>query len=149
MLKRTFKCYEKHNSRFALEHRYYWGVAIDNVTVININLAVGLSVDYSAHIGHHFMVSSGTRAQRVKKSLSEMGAPVFNGATSTFLAVALLGASQSYVFIAMFKQFFLTVLFGVMHGLVFLPTMLIYLGPPSQNGDGVSGAAVVEIMSKA
>ena len=71
------------------------------------------------------------------------------GATSTFLAVALLGASQSYVFIAMFKQFFLTVLFGVMHGLVFLPTMLIYLGPPSQNDDGVSGAAVVEIMSKA
>jgi Niemann-Pick C1 protein len=128
---------------------HFWGLAIDNVTVINANLAVGLSVDYAAHIGHHFMVSTGTRRERVRKSLSEMGAPVFNGAFSTFLAVSLLGVSQSYVFIAMFKQFFLTVIFGVMHGLIFLPIALLYLGPQSNydNDGSSSSSSAIEMSS--
>ena len=33
----------------------------------------------------------------------------------------------------MFKQFFLTIIFGVIHGLVFLPIMLVYFGPPEEN----------------
>lgn len=31
---------------------YALGIVIDSVSVINIVLAVGLSVDYSAHVGH-------------------------------------------------------------------------------------------------
>ena len=119
--------------------------------MINVNLAVGLSVDYAAHIGHHYMVSSGTRRERVRKSLSEMGAPVFNGACSTFLAVAFLSISQSYVFKAMFKQFFLTIIFGVIHGLVFLPIMLVYFGPPEENvavGGSTSKITPLEMINK-
>jgi Niemann-Pick C1 protein len=33
---------------------FAFGIVIDSVSVINIVLAVGLSVDYSAHIGHCF-----------------------------------------------------------------------------------------------
>lgn len=38
---------------------YAIGIVIDSVSVINVVLAVGLSIDYSAHIGHCFMVKGG------------------------------------------------------------------------------------------
>ena len=38
---------------------YAIGIVIDSVSVINVVLAVGLSVDYSAHIGHCFMAKGG------------------------------------------------------------------------------------------
>ena len=40
---------------------YFWGLTIDTVTTINLLIAIGLTVDYSAHIAHTFMTSVGTR----------------------------------------------------------------------------------------
>jgi predicted RND superfamily exporter protein len=75
---------------------YAIGLVIDSVGVINLVLAVGLSVDYSAHIGHCFMVKGGpSKDQRVIESLADIGASVVNGALSTFLAVAVLLFSTS------------------------------------------------------
>ena len=38
---------------------YALGIVIDSVSMINIVLAVGLSVDYSAHVGRCFMLKDG------------------------------------------------------------------------------------------
>merc|ERR1712232_1107558 len=109
---------------------YMLGVSIDNVSVINIVLAIGLSVDYSAHVGHCFMTKGGTdRNNRALESLADIGAAVLNGATSTFLAVVVLFFSSSYVFSVLSKQFALTVCLGSLHGLVLLPVLLSLLGP--------------------
>jgi len=106
------------------------GIVIDSVSVINIVLAVGLSVDYSAHIGHTFMMKGGDdRDRRALETLADMGAAVLCGATSTFLAVAVLLGSSSYVFKILSKQFALTVVLGVSHGLILLPVMLSLVGP--------------------
>ena len=105
-------------------------VVIDSVSVINIVLAVGLSVDYSAHIGHCFMVKGGAdKDQRVTESLADIGASVLNGAVSTFLAVVVLLFSSSYVFATLSTQFALTVAIGIAHGLLLLPVLLALLGP--------------------
>ena len=40
---------------------YFWGLTIDTVTTVNLLIAIGLTVDYSAHIAHTFMTSAGTR----------------------------------------------------------------------------------------
>lgn len=109
---------------------YALGLVIDSVSVINLVLAVGLSVDYSAHIGHSFMTKSGFRNQRALESLADMGAAVVNGALSTFLAVAVLLFSSSYVFRVLSIQFALTVGLGVVHGTVLLPVLLSVFGPP-------------------
>jgi len=108
---------------------YVCGIVIDSISVINIVLAVGLSVDYSAHVGHCFMVKSGSKNERVTEALADIGASVLNGAISTFLAVAVLLASTSYVFKTLSIQFALTVSLGVIHGLIFLPVILSILGP--------------------
>ena len=55
-----------------------------------------------------------------------MGPAVFNGGFSTFLAVALLITSKSFLFVTFFKIFFLVVGFGMYHGLVVLPVVLRY-----------------------
>lgn len=47
--------------------RYFWGLSIDTVAVINLVLAVGLSVDYAAHVAHSFMIKTGTRNERMVK----------------------------------------------------------------------------------
>jgi len=106
------------------------GIAIDSVSVINIVLAVGLSIDYSAHVGHCFMMKGGdNKDRRALESLADIGAAVLNGATSTFLAVVVLLFSKSYVFAILSQQFALTVALGVLHGLVLLPVLLSLLGP--------------------
>jgi len=110
---------------------YAIGTVIDSVSVINIVLAVGLSVDYSAHVGHCFMVKGGdSKDQRMTESLADIGAAVLSGALSTFLAVVVLLFSSSYVFQILSTQFALTVGLGLLHGLVLLPVLLSLLGPP-------------------
>lgn len=109
---------------------YFLDIAIDSVSVINIVLSVGLSIDYSAHVGHCFMMKGGdSKDRRVLESLSDIGAAVLSGAATTFLAVVVLLFSSSYVFATLSKQFALTVGFGVIHGLVLLPVLLSLLGP--------------------
>ena len=106
------------------------GLVIDSVSVINIVLAVGLSIDYSAHIGHCFMVKGGdNKDARATESLADIGASVLNGALSTFLAVAVLLFSKSYVFRTLAIQFALTVGLGILHGLILLPVLLSLFGP--------------------
>lgn len=108
---------------------HLWGLSINIVSFINLVIAIGLAVDYSAHIGHCFMTFVGDRNERVKATLVEMGNPVFSGGFSTFLAFILLAASKSYIFTTFFQIFFLVVIFGLFHGLVYLPVLLSWIGP--------------------
>lgn len=122
------------------------GIAIDSVSVINIVLAVGLSIDYSAHVGHCFMLKGGdNKNRRVLEALADIGAAVFSGALSTFLAVVVLLFSSSYVFVTLSKQFALTVGLGVIHGLVLLPVLLSLFGPkPFEAAEMPSGKSKVD-----
>ena len=110
-------------------YMHFWNLTIDTVSCINLIIAIGLCVDYSAHIVHRFLGETGSRNDRVMVTVQNMGPAVFDGGFSTFLAVILLSMSQSHVFITFFKIFFLVVFFGLYHGLVFLPVVLTIFGP--------------------
>jgi predicted RND superfamily exporter protein len=118
---------------------HWWDVTISGVSTIYILISVGLAVDYSAHVAHMFVVSTGTAPERAKKSLERIGPSVFNGVMSTLLAVVIIGFSKSYVFRVFFKALFLTVVIGGAHGLVFLPTMLSIFGGNKLEGDSEWG----------
>ncbi|KAL3868797.1 hypothetical protein ACJMK2_041557 [Sinanodonta woodiana] len=104
-------------------------VTIDNASSILIILCVGLAVDYSAHIGHTFMTISGSKDDRAKVTLVKIGPAVINGGFSTFLAFVLLADSNSYGFVLFFRVFMSVVVFGLFHGLVYLPVILSFIGP--------------------
>jgi Niemann-Pick C1 protein len=110
-------------------YMHFWGLSIDSVTVIMLVIALGLAVDYSAHIGRAYLEKLGTPDERVIRTLEDMGVAVWNGAMSTFMAVLILGSSDSYVFQTFFKQLFLCIVLGLTHGLIFLPTLLSLLNP--------------------
>ena len=110
---------------------HFWGLTIDTVSCNNLVIAIGLCVDYSAHVTHRFLSETGPTDQRVVTTMRNIGPAVFNGGFSTFLAFILLAGSQSHVFISFFKIFFLVVSFGLFHGLIFLPVFLSLIGPAS------------------
>ncbi|CAG9463465.1 unnamed protein product [Pedinophyceae sp. YPF-701] len=108
---------------------HYWNVTIDSVLVIMLVLALGLSVDYSVHIAHAFMSCGGDPNERVVETLSTMGTAVLSGGMSTWLAVLLIGASESYVFEVFFRSLFLCTTLGISHGLILLPVVLSLVAP--------------------
>jgi len=112
---------------------HFWGLTVDTVSCTNLIIAIGLCVDYSAHIAHSFMMCTGSREKRVKDALYKIGPAVLNGGFSTFLAFVLLATSRSHVFMVFFKVFFLVVLFGLFNGLIILPILLSIMGPRSYN----------------
>jgi Niemann-Pick C1 protein len=43
---------------------YIWGMTLDPFVFLSIIVGIGLSVDYSAHISHSFIISKGTKRER-------------------------------------------------------------------------------------
>ena len=76
-----------------------------------------------------FYCCLGSRLERSQKALHKIGPAVLNGGMTTFLAVVLLCDSKSHAFITFFKVFFLSVIFGLYHALVFLPVLLSAKNP--------------------
>mmetsp|Transcript_17543 Transcript_17543/g.29597 ORF Transcript_17543/g.29597 Transcript_17543/m.29597 type:complete len:243 (-) Transcript_17543:17-745(-) len=126
-----------------------WNVTLNSVSVINVVIAIGLAVDYSAHIGHAFLQAKAPeedehgaelsdfekRVFKTRQALGSVGSSVFHGAFSTFLAIVVLAPSSSYVFMAFFKMWFGIIVFGVANGFVLLPVMLSLCGPLTKQGN--------------
>lgn len=107
-----------------LGYMSHWELDFNSVTAINLVLAVGLAVDYSAHIAHSFLVASGPGLERAKEAVDHIGKDVFNGGFSTLLAVLPLSMSKSYVFRVFFKMWFMIIVFGLFFGVILLPILL-------------------------
>lgn len=101
-----------------------------------LELAVGLSVDYAAHVAHAFLNNGGPtgeadREVRALTAVRHIGAAVAYGAGSTLLSQSMMAFSKAYVFRSFFKIFFMVITFGLWHGLVLLPVVLSTIGPRS------------------
>ena len=119
-----------------------WDVRLDGISMINIILCIGFSVDFSAHITYAFL-SDDQRAlstrtvvgrklssaeHRVVMALYSLGMPILQGAVSTVLAILVLYWSPSYIFRAFFKVMFMVMVLGMLHSLIFLPVLLSTFG---------------------
>ncbi|XP_035695770.1 patched domain-containing protein 3-like [Branchiostoma floridae] len=107
-----------------------WSVNLDSVSMINLIMCIGFSVDFSAHIVYSFVTSKErSRDARAVHALYSLGVPILQGSLSTILGVSALSTAPSYGFRTFFKTVFLVMVFGLVHGIVFLPVMLSCLGP--------------------
>jgi len=113
---------------------WYWDLQFNIVTAIDIILAVGIAVDYSAHVAHSFLVVEGTRRERAQKALYHIGGEVFSGAFTTLLAVMALAFAQHYIFNVFFEMFTVIIVGGIWHGLIVLPVVLSLMGSRSYGG---------------
>jgi len=110
---------------------YFWDVSLNSVSIINLSIAVGLTVDASAHFGRSFLDHAGARKERVKLALGDIGPAVVHGSVSTILAIVFLALSSSFIFQIFFRCLFTVLLSSLLHGLVFLPAILSFAGPPA------------------
>lgn len=107
-----------------------WPVSLNTISIVNLVMAVGLVVDYCAHIAHSFGKQSSlvSRKERVALALGEIGPGVLLGCTSTFVGILPLAFATSEVFRVFFKMFLMIVLVGGAHGLILLPVLLSIFG---------------------
>lgn len=102
-----------------------WKVNLDSISMINLIMCIGFSVDYSAHISYAFISSEKKTADdRIRSALHSLGMPILQGSLSTILGIISLSFAPSYIFLAFFKTIFLVILFGALHGLLLLPILL-------------------------
>ena len=78
---------------------YFWGVHLNAVSMINLVMSVGFTVDYSTHIAHAFVASTAESVNaRIIDALSTVGGSVFLGGISTLLGMSLTGLASTAIF---------------------------------------------------
>jgi predicted RND superfamily exporter protein len=98
---------------------------MDPVTMVNILMAVGFNVDYTAHFSYHFYKTVNlSKVERLYGTFSAVGFPMIQAAISTAICVLPLSFNTVYVFLAFVKTVVLVVVFGLIHGLIILPVTL-------------------------
>ncbi|XP_073533664.1 patched domain-containing protein 3-like [Phyllobates terribilis] len=114
----------------------YWDVNLDSISMINLVICIGFSVDFSAHITYAYVSNQKANVnEKLTDALHSLGYPIVQGAVSTILGVVALSAAQSYIFRTFFKIIFLVIAFGLIHGLIFLPVFLTLFGNCMRNDD--------------
>ncbi|XP_032896068.1 patched domain-containing protein 3-like [Amblyraja radiata] len=105
----------------------FWGVSLDSISMINLVICIGFSVDFTAHISYAYIASDKlTGNERSIDALYRLGYPIIQGALSTIMGVIALSAAASYIFRTFFKIMFLVITFGAIHGIVLMPVFMTF-----------------------
>uniref|UniRef100_A0A1I7V933 SSD domain-containing protein n=1 Tax=Loa loa TaxID=7209 RepID=A0A1I7V933_LOALO len=105
----------------------WWGADMDPVTMVDVLIATGFSVDYTAHIAYKFYKLTGDREERIKQSFREMFSPMLQAGISTALCMLPLIFVPTYAILTFAKTVFLDVGLALLHGLFILPILLVTL----------------------
>ena len=107
------------------------GIQLNAVSTVNLVAALGIGVEFCAHLLHAFLEEAGGREARAGAALAHVGAPVLSGITLTkVVGVAVLAFARTAIFrVYFFKMYAALVVLGALHGLALLPVLLSLLGP--------------------
>jgi Niemann-Pick C1 protein len=108
------------------------GVQLNAVSLVNLTMAVGIAVEFCAHIVHAFLGAPGPRQLRAGSALASVGAAVVSGiALTKLVGVVVLAWAQTQIFeVYYYRMYAALVVIAAAHALVLLPVLLALIGPP-------------------
>ena len=115
-----------------------WGMTFNNLLVVHLIASLGLSVLYTSHISHAYIMAhapdsfsqSKQRSWKAHVALSHIGNSVLHGSIATLLAVLIVGYSRnSYFFVVFFKLWLGIVVFSSANAFILIPIILSLWGP--------------------
>merc|ERR1712107_965628 len=93
-------------------------------------MAVGLSVEFTAHFASSLNLSKGSLEHRLGLAMSHTFPALFEGSISTFCSIIPLAfAPEIFVLKYLFGIIGLVVVTGMVNGLVVMPALLALLAP--------------------
>ncbi|VDK82911.1 unnamed protein product [Litomosoides sigmodontis] len=109
------------------------GIKLNPISAVTVITAVGIGVEFTAHVVLAFLTSLGTRNDRMALCIDRVFVPVIHGAFSTLLGIIMLAFSEfefvvKYFFVVMSALIFI----GIINSLVLLPVLLSLIGPPCE-----------------
>eukprot|EP00357_Protocruzia_adherens_P026445 CAMPEP_0115036516 /NCGR_PEP_ID=MMETSP0216-20121206/42175_1 /TAXON_ID=223996 /ORGANISM="Protocruzia adherens, Strain Boccale" /LENGTH=667 /DNA_ID=CAMNT_0002416371 /DNA_START=1243 /DNA_END=3246 /DNA_ORIENTATION=+ len=106
------------------------------VVSIAVVILIGFSVDYTVHISHAYVESvKETRQDKTRETLQKMGVSISGGAITTFGTGAVLFLTTVVFFFKFAWVITSTIFFSIAWSLLFLPSILLILGPEGDTGN--------------
>ncbi|WKX95323.1 hypothetical protein Q1695_012069 [Nippostrongylus brasiliensis] len=107
-----------------------FGVKMNPISAVTQISAVGIGVEFTAHVVLAFLTALGSVDDRLDSCLQHMFVPVFHGAISTLLGIVMLVFSEfDFVIKYFFVVMSILVVLAVFNGLCLLPVLLTLIGP--------------------
>lgn len=115
---------------------HLWGIDLNAISVVNVLVAIGISVEFLIHIAVAAIRSSGSSDQRVYSALVEVGAPVWRGFESGVFGVIVLAFAESEIFVVFYFRMYISIfILAIAHGIIFLPVLLSLVLPNEKYAD--------------
>lgn len=106
---------------------YFWNIQLNAISMVNLVMAVGISVEFCSHIARSYACSTkDNHIERSKDALIKMGSSVLSGITITKVAgIIILAFAKSKIFkVYYFRMYMGIVMVGATHGIIFMPIIL-------------------------